>query len=182
MPMPFPQAWILDVGCGTGSWIRQMLDWGANPQHVFGVDLLPERIAQARKLTDSRVQFECSSAHELHFEDGRFDLLIQSTVFTSVLDPKLKSLIAREMLRVLRPEGIVLWYDFFLNNPFNPNVHGVGKREIQRLFPNCRISLQRITLAPPIARTVSPVSSSMYRLLSSLKVLCTHYLGVVQPM
>jgi ubiquinone/menaquinone biosynthesis C-methylase UbiE len=182
MSLPLPEALILDVGCGTGSWIRQILDWGASPEHVFGIDLLPERIAQARQLTDNRVLFECSSAHELHFEDGQFDLLIQSTVFTSVLDPRLKSEIAREMLRVVRPGGIMLWYDFFLNNPFNKNVRGVGRREIETLFPNCRIALERITLAPPIARTISPGFSSIYRLLAALKIFCTHYLGVVKPM
>ncbi len=38
------------------------------------------------------------------------------------------------MLRVLKPNGIILWYDYFISKPTNPDVKGVGKREIKRLL------------------------------------------------
>ena len=82
-------------------------------------------------------------------------------------------------MRVLRDKGLILWYDFHINNPRNPDVRGVGKREINRLFPNCKVSLQRLTLAPPIGRRVAPISTSLYKALSLIKPLCTHYLGII---
>jgi len=54
----------------------------------------------------------------------------QFTVFTSILDISMKQSIAGEMLRVLKPDGIILWYDYYRNNPMNPDVRGVKKREI----------------------------------------------------
>src|SRR6267378_897080 len=41
---------VLDVGCGTGFWLRQFVQWGARPENLFGIDLLQERIEQGRKL------------------------------------------------------------------------------------------------------------------------------------
>src|SRR5215471_8544720 len=34
----------LDVGCGTGGWLRTLQEWGASPQRLHGIDLLGDRI------------------------------------------------------------------------------------------------------------------------------------------
>src|SRR3954470_11387425 len=96
---------ILEVGCGTGLWLREFVRWGARPENVKGVDLLPERIAEARRLCPPEVKLECGSATQLKSGNAEFDFVVQSTVFTSILDPKVKMQIAGEMLRVLRPKG-----------------------------------------------------------------------------
>lgn len=170
---------ILDVGCGTGHWLRQLVLWGARPEFLTGVDLLPDRIAEARQLCPQAVQLRCGSAAAIGFPDQNFDLVLQSTVFTSVLDGGMKQAIAQEMLRVVKPEGMILWYDFRVNNPRNPDVRGVGKSQIQTLFPGCRIRLQRVTLAPPLARRLAPYSTLACELLQKLPCLCTHYLGLI---
>jgi hypothetical protein len=92
----------------------------------------------------------------------------------------MKFRVAAEMNRVLKPGGVILWYDYFVSNPKNPNVRGVSRKEILDLFPGLSISLQRITLAPPIARAVGPISPVLHHLLSSCKPLRTHYLGLFQ--
>jgi SAM-dependent methyltransferase len=170
---------ILEIGCGTGFWLRRFVEWGARPEHVWGVDLLAERIATARRLCPPAVTLECRNATRLDAEDAAFDLVVQATVFTSILDMEMKRQIAREMLRVLRPHGLILWYDFFWNNPHNPNVRGVRRAEIQQLFPSCRLQLETLTLAPPIGRRVARRSPFLHRVLSSVKPLCTHYLGTI---
>ena len=81
---------------------------------------------------------------------------------------------------MLKPAGIIVWYDFLFDNPRNANVQGVGSKEIRRLFPGCLIHLRRITLAPPLARRIVPISWSIARLLEQLRMLNTHYLGVIQ--
>jgi hypothetical protein len=73
-----------------------------------------------------------------------------------------------------------LWYDYLVNNPRNPDVRGVPKSEIAQLFPHCRMRLQRITLAPPLVRSLAPYSWMTCELLAKIPLLCTHYLGAIQ--
>ena len=75
---------------------------------------------------------------------------------------------------------LILWYDFHVNNPSNPDVKGVRKREIAELFPNCRIELWRVSLAPPIVRILAPHSLLACYILERLKIFNTHYLGVIR--
>jgi len=168
---------VLDVGCGSGFWLRQFIQWGAKPKNLFGVDLLPERIQMGDELCPKGVTLRCRDASNLEFEDGSFDLILQFTVFTSILDSEMKRKVATEMSRVLKPGGAILWYDYFVSNPFNPDVLGVTRKEISQLFPGLSIFLRRITLAPPLARTLGPISPALYRAMSVFKPLCTHYLG-----
>ena len=105
---------------------------------------------------------------------------MQSTVFTSILDARMKEELASEMCRVLKPDGSILWCDYHMNNPRNPDVKGVKRPEIHALFPKCEIRLQRITLAPPLARLVAPYSWLLCYFLSKLPWLCTHYIGVIR--
>ena len=171
---------ILEVGCGTGYWIRQFINWGARPQNITGVDLLSDRVAEAKQLGPDSVRIECGSAAGLGFADAAFDLVLQSTVFSSVLDPSMKRQIAAEMLRVVKGDGLILWYDFYVNNPINPDVRGVKKQEIFHLFPSCQIEIHRITLAPPLVRLISRHSWLACYLLERLKIFNTHYLGIIQ--
>jgi ubiquinone/menaquinone biosynthesis C-methylase UbiE len=171
---------ILEVGCGSGYWLRQLIQWGAPPANLFGIDLLADRIAAAKVLCPSAVNLDCADASRLRFSEGGFDVVLQFTVFTSVLDAGIKKAMAGEILRVLKPSGCVLWYDFFANNPLNPDVRGISKKEIRRLFPGCRMQLRRITLAPPLGRMLGKISPGAYRAMSAMKVFCTHYLGLIE--
>jgi ubiquinone/menaquinone biosynthesis C-methylase UbiE len=171
---------MLEIGCGTGYWLREFIKWGARPENITGVDLIPDRVAEARRLCPGAVRVECSSAAKLLFVDATFDLVLQSTVFTSVLDPAMKQQIASEMLRVVKGDGFILWYDYHVNNPWNPDVRAVKKQEIYQLFPSCGIELRRITLAPPLARWLAPHSRGLASLLEKIPWLCTHYLGVIR--
>ncbi|MGE0448382.1 MAG: class I SAM-dependent methyltransferase [Vicinamibacterales bacterium] len=172
---------ILEVGCGTGQWLRDFVKWGATPERICGVDLLPDRIAQARQLCPAGMVLTVGSAAALDHPDGSFDIVLQSTVFTSVLDGAVRKQIADEMRRVTRPGGFILWYDYHVNSPANPDVRGVDRREIERLFPSCRITLERVTLAPPLARGVAPYSHAACELLNLIPLLRTHYLGAIEP-
>jgi ubiquinone/menaquinone biosynthesis C-methylase UbiE len=81
---------ILEIGCGTGYWLREFIKWGAQPEDIVGVDLLPNRVARAKQLCPEAVRIQCGSAAQLAFPDATFDLVLQSTVFTSILDPGMK--------------------------------------------------------------------------------------------
>lgn len=176
----FEKARILEIGCGTGFWLREFVRWGALPENIFGVDLLPERIAVARSLCPSAVTLTCQSATDLRSLPCSFDLILQSTVFTSILEQKMKEQIASEMLRVLSPAGLIVWYDFHFSNPANPDVRGIKRGGIEDLFPGCDIQLERLTLAPPLGRPIARMSTTLYQATSAIKLLSTHYLGIIR--
>lgn len=166
---------VLEVGCGSGNWL-EMLQGAAS---LSGIDLDPGRAASAAARFPG-ADIRSGDASRLPWESGSFDAVLQSTVFSSILDPGMRRAVASEMLRVLAPDGAILWYDFFVDNPSNPHVRGVGRREIEALFPGCRVALRRATLAPPLARRIVPVSWKLAALLESLRVLDTHYFGVIR--
>jgi ubiquinone/menaquinone biosynthesis C-methylase UbiE len=171
---------LLEIGCGEGSWLRTFVQWGARPENVVGIDLLEDRVAESRRLCPAQMKIECGSAAKLEFFDESFDLVLQSTVFTSILDPSLRQQVAREMMRVVNRAGLILWYDYRVNNPRNSDVRGVKRREIAQLFPGCHIELERITLLPPLTRLLAPYSYLVCYVLGKLSPLCTHYLGVIR--
>ena len=172
---------ILEIGCGTGDLLRDLIKWGARPENLFGVELIGERVSEAIHLCPKDVEILQGNAAKLQLPDQMFDVVLQSTVFTSVLDSNMKQQMAAEMCRVLKPDGLILWYDYHMNNPRNPDVKGVRLREIKALFPTCEIRLERITLAPPIARRLAPYSWLLCYLLSKIPWLCSHYIGVIRP-
>lgn len=172
---------ICEVGCGTGQWLIDFLGWGIYPSNLYGIELDKNRYKECQKKLPS-ADIRLGDASNLPWEDGLFDIVLQSTVFTSILDIRMKKDIAREMVRVLNKDsGIILWYDFLFNNPKNPNVKGIKKNEIGLLFPGCEIELKRITLAPPLARKLVPMSWILSLCLEKIPFLCTHYLGIITP-
>lgn len=170
---------VADIGCGTGLWLVEFLQWGADPGNLAGIDLLPERIGRARRRLPE-ADLQVGSASALPWPDESFDLVSQFTVFTSILDAGLKHAIAEEMLRVLKPGGAILWNDFRFNNPRNPNVRGVRVPEIRSLFPDCTVRLSKTVLAAPLSRAVTQWSWHLGSLLGGVPFLCSHYTGLIQ--
>jgi hypothetical protein len=108
------------------------------------------------------------------------DLILQSTVYSSVLDPATKGQMASEMLQVVKEDGLILRYDYHVNNPWNPALPGVKRQEIDQAFPGCRIQLRRIALAPLLARLLAPYSWLACYVREKIPWLCVHYLGVIR--
>ena len=156
--LPLGQRRILDVGCGTGETLAGFKAWGARPDNLFGVDLLADRIRRARENFPA-MNFQEANAEALPFANGFFDLVTVFTVFTSILDPQMTRNLSREINRVLRSGGAVVWYDFRMNNPFNPNVRGISHKVICNLFPEFDARLSSLTLMPPLSSPPSSTSS-----------------------
>ena len=105
-----------------------------------------------------------------------FDIVCQSTVFSSILDDGLQQRLAAAMWRWVRPGGGVLWYDFTHNNPSNRDVRGMRLVRVRELFPSGDIRYRRVTLAPPIARRVGRIHPSLYTAFNAFPFLRTHVL------
>lgn len=171
---------VLEVGCGSGGNLLELIQLGAQPQNLVGNELLPDRAEMARHALPQAVRLLPGDATQLGFEDASFDIVYQSTVFSSILDDGLQERLAAAMWRWVRPGGGVLWYDFTFDNPRNPDVRGVKLARIRQLFPEGVLSVRRVTLAPPIARKVVPVHPALYGVFNALPFLRTHVLCWIQ--
>jgi ubiquinone/menaquinone biosynthesis C-methylase UbiE len=168
---------VLDVGCGYGHELARMRQFGARASDLVGVDLMPDRIAQARQ-TYTEIEFHVANAVRLTFPDASFDIVLSYTVLSSVLDHTTARQITAEMSRVLKPGGVILWYDIRTGNPTNRNVRGIPAATVRDLFPGFRPILQSLTLAPPLARRLG-IFAGGYPVLGAVPFLRSHLLGML---
>lgn len=171
---------LLDVGCGTGDDLRQMLRYGFASEHLVGVDVLPERLARARDLAP-HLRFELVEPGRLPFPEASFDLVMQSTVFSSIPNPTIQERLASEMRRVLKPGGAIVWYDMRVTNPRNRDLVPMTRDRIRELFPGCALRLRAHTLIPALSRRLAPMGFGLCALLEAIPLLRGHYLGVIRP-
>ncbi len=99
-----PAGKVLDVGCGPGVLVEQLLALG---HEVWGVDLAPAMIEECRRrfATRSRAHFSVGEIERMEFADGFFDAITCLGV-VEYLDDDRAAL--REMNRVLRPGGLAV--------------------------------------------------------------------------
>lgn len=171
---------VLEVGCGTGGNLLELLRLGFAPRNLAGIELLPERYAQAMQTLPASVILMQGDALSAKLPDESEDIVLQSTVFSSLLDGPFQWKLAQAMWRWVRPGGGVLWYDFTVNNPRNPDVRGVPVARIRELFPHGRITCRRVTLAPPLARAVCRVHPALYAVFNTIPLLRTHVLAWIE--
>jgi SAM-dependent methyltransferase len=171
-----------EVGSGTGSNLIEFLLMGFAPEYLSGVELLPERHAAARERLPAAVQLAQGDALALTPPPASIDIVLQSTVFSSLLDDAFQQRLADTMWAAVKPGGGVLWYDFTFNNPRNPDVRGVPLARVRQLFPQAQMQARRVTLAPPIARAVTRIHPDLYTVFNALPLLRTHVLVWLQKL
>ena len=168
---------LLEVGCGAGGNLLELLRLGFAPQHLSGIELLPERLALARSVLPEAVRLNGGDALQAEVAPQSLDIVFVSTVFSSLLDDAYQQRLADTLWAWLKPGGAVLWYDFIVDNPRNPDVRGVPLRRLRALFPHGTIRHRRVTLAPPLARALARVHAGLPGLLNLLPPLRTHRLA-----
>ena len=171
---------LLEVGCGTGGNLLEFLRMGWRPEHLAGIELLPERHAHARDVLPERVALHLGDACTVPITEAGCDLVYQATVFSSLLDDAVQQQLAAAMWRWVKPGGAVLWHDFIYNNPRNADVRGVTVTQLRALFPDAEMTVQRVTLAPPLGRIACRVSPALYPVLNSIPLLRTHVLCLLR--
>ena len=168
---------LTEVGCGAGGNLLELLRLGFAPEHLMGLELQLERHARARHVLPQATRVWLGDATQAPVEPASQDLVLQSTVFSSLLDDAFQQRLADAMWSWLKPGGAVIWYDFTVNNPRNADVRGVPVKRVRALFPQAHITHRRVTLAPPLARAVCRVHPALYGVFNSLPLLRTHVLA-----
>jgi ubiquinone/menaquinone biosynthesis C-methylase UbiE len=151
---------IVEIGCGTAGPLAAFL--GAGRPFLVGIDLQVGRL-QAAQRTHPSLGLLAADARQLPLAAATFDAAICSTLFSSILHDEVARVVAREIDRILTPGGVVLWFDLRVGNPSNPDVRGVPRRMLTRLFPGYDLDVRPCVLAPPVARRLSkrPVLSAL---------------------
>ncbi len=174
--MPVDDKSVLEVGCGSGGNLLKLIELGFDPGKLIANEILEERVQAARKRLPQVVRVIPGDATELNLPPESFDIVLQSLVFTSLLDIAVQHRLADKMWQLTKPSGGIVWYDFVYNNPSNPDVRGVSVKRIKELFPQGSIKIWRVTLAPPISRRVTRFNPLLYSVLNLLPFLRTHVL------
>ena len=103
-----PNPLILDVATGTARLARTLFEQAGFNGRLIGIDLSPKMLRQAvpeiSKWRD-RITLIHQDASELPFPDGAFDAVACLEALEFMPDP---DRVLREMVRVLRPGGILL--------------------------------------------------------------------------
>ncbi len=170
---------VLDIGCGDGHFLLELLQWGAEPERLSGIDLRADSLAQARHHLPA-IDLRRGCASELPWPDGCFDLVCLQTVFSSILDHNLRRRVAEEAVRVLAPGGAVLIYDSRRDNPHNPDVRALSESQLRNLFPRLTGPVRSLTFLPHVARRLPPILlNTLYPLLAAVPLWRSHLLALL---
>lgn len=101
---------VLDVGCGIGHWGQILADILPPNAKVTGIDKEAQWVEQASERAKAlnlaeRYNYTQGDAQELPFEDNSFDFVTCQTVLIHMKHPQL---VIREMVRVLKPGGLLV--------------------------------------------------------------------------
>lgn len=96
---------MLEVGCGEGINLLQMIRLGFNPSLMVGNDLREDALVAARHTLPASVRFVAGEAGGANFGHETFDVVMQSTVFSSILDDAMQRAVASRMWALTKPGG-----------------------------------------------------------------------------
>jgi len=99
---------VLDVGCGTGSHLELYQRFGCE---LYGLDLSPSMLAVARKRLGDAAQLDLGDASQMPYQDDYFDLVVAMLTLHE-MRPEIRTVVLREIKRVLKPDGRALLIDF----------------------------------------------------------------------
>lgn len=171
---------ILDAGCGGGFWLRELASSGIPPSRLAGVDLIDARIAAARDSVPG-ADIRLADARELPFADGAFGLVLMLTTLSSMPDEDAARSATLEALRVLRPGGLLAVYEPAHGSPASRRLTiRPSKLEGWAAADASRVSVTRLTVAPPLARPLGRLGPGVYGRLGRVPALLTHRLTVLK--
>jgi len=134
---------ILDAGCGIGVYVAHFRAYSDN---VHGVDIDPERVAEASQLLPN---IRVASAEQLPYPDNMFDVVLSHEVLEHVGDDRAA---VSEAVRVLKPGGRLVvfvpnrWYPFETHGVMWRGQYHFGNKFFINYLPN----VWRNKLAPHV--------------------------------
>jgi SAM-dependent methyltransferase len=102
---------ILEIGCGTGYFTRELTRLGAD---IVAIDVSPDLLEIAKaKYSAPNVRYEIQNAYALTYNDSMFDSVVGSSILHHLeIEEAL-----REIYRVLKPGGTIYFTEPNMLNP-----------------------------------------------------------------
>lgn len=168
---PRPAPVVLEIGAGTGMFCAALAEWG-HASRVVGVDPSVAMLGEAlRYNTHPRVRYVGGSADAVPTRGGLFDLALLSRVVHHLPD---RRACARELARVLRPDGVVvirttfrerldaLVYHYWPRLRNSDERRFPGREEVVADFAACGFALRQIdSLAQPVTASLREFHARM---------------------
>ena len=105
---------ILEIGCGYGRVLEELRHRGFN--RLYGTDCSNRMIDLARHRLGTEVYLEVSDSSHLEFADATFDAVLLIAVLISIVETEVEKSLVSEVLRVLKPGGVVCVNDLLISD------------------------------------------------------------------
>jgi ubiquinone/menaquinone biosynthesis C-methylase UbiE len=171
---------ILEVGCGNGRVLRWMVELGAKPDNVLGVDVSDIRFKEGNR-KNPLIRLTKVDDTNIPADDNTYDLVLQFTCFMCIPTHKMRQKVADEMCRVLKPDGYIFWWD--LPTTFIPDV-SPEKLRPEDYFENMAIKKIRVSHVPRLSEVIRPLRGFgpvIGRLLNHLGYRPSHVAALIGP-
>ena len=168
---------ILDIGCGSGWWLRSFAGSGIAPERLHGADLLVPRLAVARR-TLPAADLRHADARKLPWPAEWFRLVTLFLVLSSQVSKESQLASLREALRVLEPGGDLIVWEPRVANPANRATRLVRRSTFREALGR-DVVIHPVTVLPPLARRLGNYPA-VYRRFARAGLLSTHRLVQVR--
>ena len=162
---------IIDIGCGSCSDLISLVSFGFNQKNLYGVDINDSDI-NFGETNYPNLNLSNQNATILNYEDGFFDLTMESTMFVQLSNRDIAKEIAEEMIRITKKEGYILLIDWRYGKFNNSKFIALNKKRVKEIFKVNRsthlISIVPGMLIPPVGRFFSRNFSFLYFLVARI--------------
>ncbi len=143
---PVPGERCIDLGCGTGAFIRRLARFGLQRS---GMDISPRAVEHAQTATPD-VRFLVGDIASSALPDGSQDIICYSGVLHHVSSPEDRVRVLKEGLRLLSPGGRLFAYDpsvqspsmWLYRDPRSPLFSEKGKTENEVLLHRAQLTCE----------------------------------------
>lgn len=112
---------LLEIGCGEGIFLREMIEGGAGSAHrLVGLELSFRMLAKTQRVIGEGrrlLDFVQASGEKMPFQEGSFARVVCVNIFYNIPTMALLEAIIAEAGRVLRKDGVFI---FEIRNKYNP--------------------------------------------------------------
>ncbi len=112
---------MLDVGCGNGLFINEMIGMGIDPGRVCGLDLFQDRIDSARSHVPASVTLQRADFLTIRPE-AKYNLICLCTTLSSIPEDGARVKFLKHTRQHLKAGGFLLIYDFDRSRSWSKSV------------------------------------------------------------
>ncbi len=143
---------FVDVACGWGAYSLAAADIIGEDGQVYAVDLWEEGILSLRKEAASKgiqnmATFVSDAAQNIPVENNCVDVCLTATVLHDFVGDKVDQAVMKEIVRVVKPDGVLAVVEFFKKEgpPGPPKAVRLSPEEVDKIVSAYGFRQQQLT-------------------------------------